>query len=256
MASRGRSTRDATETSAFTRGSTSCAPLGLCDWGWQAGANAVQSNFFGDQAFAPRSADRNQFFVTGGLFRRTMDWGFQWGVTYDWLHDAYYAKTDLKQIRSDTSFVFPGGVHELGYFGAYGMGGTNFVLVNRQLKYFVFMEPTDIFAFYYGRNFTGGGDGRAWLGFSGNGDGIAGAELRVPLGTSWALENRINYLIPKQGRGAGGSVQESWGVTIQLVCYPGQIARAIGKHPYRPMLSVADNTLFMTDTFVPPPSPL
>jgi hypothetical protein len=231
------------------------APLGFWDWGWQAGLAAYHSNFFGDQALGDHSSVRNQFFVTGGIFRRTRTWGFQWGVTYDWLHDEYYAKTDLKQIRSDTSFVFPGGKRELGYFGAYGTGGTDFVLINRELQYYIFQEPTDIFAFYYRRYFEGGGDGRVWIGWSGNGDGVVGAEVRVPMGKDWALENRLNYLVPKHG-GAEGEIRESWAVTIQLVWYPISLARCVRHHPFRPMLNVADDTLFMTDTFVPPPRPL
>ncbi len=227
------------------------APLGVFDWGWQLGAQAVQSNFSSGQAVDGSSSRRNQFFVTGGLFKRAREWGFQWGVTYDWLHDAYYAKADLKQIRSDTSFLFPGGVHEVGYFGAYGTGGTDFVLLSREAKYLVFMEPTDIFALYYRRYFSGGGDGRLWLGLSGRGDGIVGGEIRVPMGTNWELENRFNYLIPKRGIGVNGTTQESWGVTIDLVFYLGHPARCERYHPYRPMLNVADNTLFMTDTFVP-----
>jgi hypothetical protein len=236
----------------FHEGFNFGAPLGFWDWGWQFGVEGVHSNFFGDRTFDDHSSVRNQFFFTGGLFRRARSWGCQWGVTYDWLHDDYYARTDLKQIRSDTSFVFPGGKREIGYFGAYGTGGTDFVLINRQLKYFIFMEPTDIFAFYYRRYFDGGGDGRFWLGWSGNGDGVLGGEIRVPMGKSWALENRINYLVPKHG----DTVQESWSVTIQLVWYPGQSARCVRHHPFRPVLNVADNTLFMTDTFVPPPRPL
>ena len=40
----------------------------------------------------------------------------------------------------------------------------NWVLLDRQLKNYVYMESTDIFAFYYRRYFDGGGDGRIWLG--------------------------------------------------------------------------------------------
>ncbi len=235
----------------FHEGFNFGAPLGIFDWGWQIGAEATQSNFSGDDAVDPRSADRNQFFVTGGIFKRARDWGFQWGVVYDWLHDDYYVKADMKQIRSDTSFLFPGGVHEIGYFGAYGMGAGNWVLLDRPLNNYIYMESTDVFALYYRRYFDGGGDGRIWLGFSGRGDGLLGGEIRVPMGKSWELENRFNYLIPKQGSGTAGELQESWGVTIDLVFYVGHPARCERYHPYRPMLNVADNTLFMTDTFVP-----
>ncbi len=234
----------------FHEGVNFGAPLGIFDWGWQIGAEAAQSNFSGDDAVDPRSADRNQFFVTGGLFKRARDWGFQWGVVYDWVHDDYYVKADMKQIRSDTSFLFPGGVHEIGYFGAYGMGSGNWVLLDRPLNNFLVMETTDIFAFYYRRYFDGG-DGRIWLGFSGRGDGVLGGEIRVPMGKNWELENRFNYLIPKQGSGTAAEIQESWGVTIDLVFYVGHPARCERYHPYRPMLNVADNTLFMTNTFVP-----
>ena len=235
----------------FHEGFNFGAPLGIFDWGWQIGAEATQSNFSGDDAVDPRSADRNQFFVTGGIFKRAHEWGFQWGVVYDWLHDDYYVQTDMKQIRSDTSFLFPGGMHEIGYFGAYGTGGGNWVLLDRQLQYFIYMEPTDVFALYYRRYFDGGGDGRIWLGLSGRGDGILGGEIRVPMGKNWELENRFNYLIPKQGGGTSAEIQESWGVTIDLVFYVGHPARCERYHPYRPMLNVADNTLFMTGTFVP-----
>ena len=228
-------------------------PLGIFDWGWQIGAEVAESNLTGSETTNQSSDNRTQFFVTGGLFRRSRDWGFQWGVVYDWLHDDYYATADLKQIRSDTSFIFPGRVHEIGYFGAYGTGTGNWVLLDRPTQNFIFLEPTDVFAFYYRRYFDGGGDGRIWLGWSGDGDGVVGGEIRVPMGKSWELQNRFDYLIPKQGNGSGAINNESWAVTIDLVIYLGHPARCERWHPYRPMLNVADNTLFMTKTFVPPP---
>jgi hypothetical protein len=227
------------------------APLGIFDWGWQIGAEATQSNLTGANSSDPESQNRNQFFVTGGIFKRAREWGCQWGVVYDWLHDVYFLKADLKQIRSDSSFLFPGGVHEVGYFGAYGTGGQNYVLLDRNVKYFIYMEPTDVFALYYRRYFDGGGDGRIWLGWTGNGAGVLGGEIRVPMGKSWELQNRFNYLIPKQGNGGGAESQESWGVSLNLVWYIGHPAGCERYHPYRPFLNVADNTLFMTDTFVP-----
>ena len=140
---------------------------------------------------------------------------------------------------------------KLAILGPMGRVARNWVLLDRQLKNFIYMEPTDVFALYYRRYFDGGGDGRIWLGLSGRGDGLLGGEIRVPMGKSWELENRFNYLIPKQGSGTGAEIQESWGVTIDLVFYVGHPARCERYHPYRPMLNVADNTLFMTDTFVP-----
>ena len=189
--------------SAFTKVSTTVPRWASFNGAGKSAARSCESNFTGDQADgAYGSKIAISVFLTGGIFKRVKDWGFQWGVTYDFLHDVYFANVDLKQIRSDSSFLFPGGVHEIGYFGAYGMGSGNYVLLDRQAKYFIVMETTDVFAFYYRRYFTGGGDGRFWLGWSGRGDGIVGAELRVPMGTSFELANRFNYLVPKQGTGS------------------------------------------------------
>ena len=57
----------------------------------------------------------------------------------------------------------------------------------------------------------------------------------------------MSYLIPKQGRGDVAETRESWGLTIQLVWYPGQNAKCQQKNPFRALLPVADNSLFMVD---------
>lgn len=231
----------------------------LVDWplvwlghtGVQAGVNAVHSNFSGDQAAGMiHSSDRNQFFFTGGIFHRSLEGGYQNGIVFDLLYDNYYTTATLRQIRSDSSLVLPGGKREIGYFGAYGTGGRNYVLLDRRS---IFMEPADVFALYYRRYFEVGGDGRVWIGYTGRGDGVVGAELRAPLGHQWALENRFNYLIPKHSGTTEGAIRESWALTIELVWYPGQPARCVRCSPYRPMLSVADNALFMTNTFITGP---
>jgi len=221
------------------------APLGG-PWGWgcQVGFAAVQSNFSGDQTTGPpRRADRDQFFFSAGIFHRALNGGLQWGVTFDLLRDTYYAKADLTQIRHEIGYVFPNGRGEIGYWGAYGAADDEIVLNGRSMS----LEPTDLFAGYYRRRFEGGGEGRLWGGFTGNGDGLLGADLRVPLGRSWAIQNRFNYLIPNEGRGAAGQREESWALSIDLVWYIGQPARNAQNSPYRPLLNVADNSVFMFD---------
>ncbi len=157
-------------------------------------------------------------------------------------HDNYYDKTDLKQVRTETSFSRRGN-WQVGYWGAYGVDEADFRVNPNAIR----LKPTDQFAFFYRRYFQHGGDGRIWAGFSGDGDGILGAEAQVPLGHGWALENRINYLIPKQGRGAIGMAEESWSLSIRVVWYLGQPSRCALESPYRPLFNVADNTMFMTD---------
>jgi len=211
--------------------------------GYQIGANFVQSNFSGAPTITVgdynlRAAFRRQTFLTAGLFRRAECCGFQGGVAFDYLHDEYYQQADLKQIRSETGFVINDS-YEIGYYGAYGVG-TDRVLDGK-------LDPTDMFALYVRRYFDNGGEGRIWGGATGNGDGLLGADLWVPLGKGFAIENRINYMIPKEGTGSTAQPRESWGLTIQLVWYPGQNASCMKQNPFRALFNVADNSLFMVD---------
>ncbi len=222
----------------FHEGVNFGAPLGgPWGFGYQLGLAAVHSNFTGAGDNDLAGQDRNQIFFTGGIFRRQCV-GWNWGAVFDYLSDSYYTNVDLKQIRSETSWRFPTG-GELGYWGAYGVGNDR--VIDGQL------DPTDLFAFYYRRHFQRGGDGRIWAGFSGHGDGLVGADIRVPIGHGWALENSINYLAPKSPRSDEGSQRESWGVNIQLVWYLGQPAQCALKSPFRPLFGVADNGSFMAD---------
>jgi len=217
-------------------------------FGYQFGLNVVHSNFSGDQALFLRGAGRDQLFFTAGLFRRNPQGGWQWGAAFDLLHDSYYETANLSQVRSETSYIFSGGMREVGYFGMYGTGRDRMARVNNlQIEF----EPTDLFAFFYRRHFSGGGNGRIWAGFTGGGDGLIGGDFHVPLGTGrWSLVNRFNYLAPRQGTGQGGLTEESWGVSIQLLWYPGQPARLAERSRFRPLFDVADNTLFMVDRAV------
>ena len=144
-------------------------------------------------------------------------------MVFDYMSDSYYygyynngQQAHLKQIRSEASFIGPHG-HEIGYTGSYAIGGHQ--VANLQL------DPTDVFALFYRRQFEGGGSGRFLAGATGHGDGIVGAEVLVPLGNRWAIENRFTYLIPKQGRGTEGQLTENWALNISLVWYLGQSAK-------------------------------
>jgi hypothetical protein len=181
--------------------------------------------------------------LTGGLFHRAVGSGWQSGVAFDYLHDNYYPLADLKVIRSETSYVL-NQWHEIGYWGAYAVGGGPIDITARLTT---FLEPNDLFHVFYRRHFTGGGQGRIWLGVSGRSDLLFGADCTVPLGTDWALENNFGYLLPQQGLGAAGQDREVWAVSIQLVWYPGRASRSIFDDPWQPVLNVADNSVFMVN---------
>ncbi len=214
--------------------------------GYQIGANFVQSDFSGASVVTANGLSlnapfRREYFATAGIFRRACGRGFQWGVAYDFLHDIYYANANLQQVRSESAYVLDD-TYEIGYYGAYGVGTDQDRVITPGK-----LDPTDMFVLFVRRNFENGGDGRLWAGATGNGDGLLGADLWVPLGQGFALENRINYMIPKQGRGETADSRESWGLIIQLVWYPGQNAKCQQKNPYRPIFNVADNSLFMVN---------
>lgn len=219
--------------------------------GYQVGANFVQSDFSGaplmtipdinNNVNVVRAAYRRQYFATAGIFQRADGCGFQWGIAYDYLHDVYYQNSNLQQIRSETSYVLDD-TYTIGYYGAYGVGTD----VDRAASGFKLL-PTDMFVLFVQRTFENGGDGRVWIGATGNGDGLLGANIWVPLGHGFALENRINYMIPGSHTADSTQVRESWGLLAQLVWYPGQNARCQQQNPYRAMFNVADNSLFMVD---------
>jgi len=232
----------------FHEGCNFGGPLGD-PWGigYQIGFQAVHSNFSGSQTFGPfRASDRTQIFLTTGLFRRQLSNGFQWAVAFDYLHDSYHGSADLRQLRSETSLVL-NCIHELGFWGAYALADDRFSFnFDRQgQESFLDIEPNDIYAFFYRRHFSGGGQGRIWAGFSGQGDGLIGADGTVPLGTNWALQNSFIYLVPKHGNTIEGHRDETWSVTINLVWYPGRAANMIFCDPFYPVLPVADNTQFL-----------
>lgn len=215
-------------------------------FGAQIGLNATFSNFSG-AAFT--DTDRQQLFVTGGLFRR-VDWGLQGGLVIDYLSDRWYTDTDLAQVRGEASWVFPC-THELGVWFATDIQD------DTQLSIFSGTTPsvsetwasTDLYAFFYRHRFAGdlGASARFFAGFSGDSDGLIGGDLRIPLSCDWALETGFAYLIPEEattGAVGGGHEHESWNVAMTLVWYPG-CRSAFGTDYYRPLFNVANNGSFM-----------
>lgn len=235
----------------FHEGLNLGGPLGdPWGFGYQLGTQAVHSDFSGFDinaigATQSGSNSRQQIFFSGGIFRRAQGHGFQSGVVFDYVHDSYYDKADLQQIRSESALVLPNGVSELGYWGAYGINRQRFQVIHSDPASLLTFRPNDIFAAFYRRHFSGGGQGRLWAGATGAGQAIVGGEATVPLGTSWALENNFVYVIPKTSAGNGGLREETWSVMINLVWYPGRAARTVFRDPFQPLFGVGDNSAFL-----------
>jgi len=219
-------------------------PLGV-----QIGYRGVSSNYSG-ASFSEDS--RDQSFITAGVFRR-VDWGLQGGAVVDILSDKwYYDDLSLTQVRGELSWVFPQ-CHELGAFFTAGtktsvLASTTWIN-GQQTTLIEEYEPTDLVGFFYRRRFeaVGGGYGRAFGGFTGEGGGLIGADFNLPLTASWALKTNVTYLIPKDGNNRVAYLDEAWNVGLTLVWYPGR-RKAVGNDYFRPLLDVADN-----GTFIPRP---
>jgi hypothetical protein len=221
-------------------------PCSAGSLGAQIGVNAAFSNFSGG-SFTEQ--DRNQIFVTGGLFRR-VDWGLQGGLVVDYQTDRWYTDTDLAQVRGEVSWMFPC-THELGFWFTADTNDDTQISTFSGTTSSVSetWRATNLYAFFYRHRFGGddGATGRFYAGFSGESDGLIGGDLRLPLNCDWALETGFTYLVPEQaatGSSGGGHEFESWNVGVSLVWYPG-CRKAFGNDYYRPLFNVANNGSFM-----------
>jgi hypothetical protein len=214
--------------------------------GMQLGARAVHSNLSGAEF---TGGERNQVFVTAGGFRR-VDWGLQGGVVLDYLHEDWYLDANLLQLRGELSWVYPC-QHELGFWFTANTQHDNVVstlTVNNQTTTSnERLQATDLYAFFYRHRLAGGGaSGRVFAGFTGESDGLLGAETLVPINDCWSLQSGFTYLVPEESSSANGHVEESWNFGLSVVWRPGGGANSGGGY-YRPLFDVAHNGNFMVD---------
>lgn len=212
--------------------------------GAQIGLQATQNNFSGAEF---TDEDRSQLFLTAGLFRR-VDWGLQGGVVLDYLWDDWYANANMAQLRGEASWVYPC-LHEIGFwFSASTEEDTQLSTFSNGTTATETFESTDLYAFFYRHHFDAleGAQARVFAGWTGDSDGLIGADLNLPLSCDWALRAGFAYLIPEQGTGqiGRGHAEESWNLAMSLVWYPGARS-AIGNDYYRPLFNVANNGSFM-----------
>jgi hypothetical protein len=223
----------------------------------QLGVNWTQSNFSGS-FFTPDS--RNQIFLTTGLFRR-VDWGFQGGLVFDYLHDEWDYSADLAQLRGELSWLCPGasscGSNEIGFWFTAGVNNSNNLIVRqpvfasdgsvRVVSTNATLAVNELYAFFFRRHFANGGQGRLFGGFTGNSQGLVGGDAQMPINPNWSL--RSNFIFVTSGNGNAttdpGFARESWNVGISLVWTP--CPRGLGGANYnRPLFNVADNGSFLT----------
>jgi hypothetical protein len=214
----------------------------------QFGALWTQSNYDGSLL---TEDERNQIFVTAGLFRR-VDWGLQAGIVFDYLHDEWDYELDLAQVRGEVGWRYCG-CHEVGFRFSVGSNDDSGVfniladdegdIVLQQVQGRV--EVNDLFAFYYRRQFTCGGEGRLFGGFTNNHQGLVGGDARLPLNPWWSLAADFLYVAPADDSSVPGFAEETWNVSIGVVWTP--FAKpGCGPNYCRPLFDVANNGTFAT----------
>ena len=224
-------------------------PLGIpTEIGWQAGLRLTQSNLSGS-TFTLES--RHQLFATLGLFHR-VDRGLQWALAADWLHEDWYFEADLMQVRGEASWKVEC-EREFGIAFAMGSRATTAVPEFHPTTVAFPTEPwqaTDWYVGFYRMRFGSceANTVRAFAGFTGQSDGLLGADSIMQINERWAVQSGFTFLIPAESSGWGanaGHVQESWNVAIGLVWTPG--CSTVERSYYTPLLNVADNGAFFVD---------
>ncbi len=214
-------------------------PSLLCgQMGSQLGARFVHSRLDGSAA---GSDQRQQLFLTGGLFRR-VDYGVQGGLVVDYLHDDWIYKADLLQLRGELSYLLSP-CHELGFrfTDSQQIDDTTYQVRGSSVSYGVRINALDTYRGFYRFRFSEQARGQAELqaGWTKDSGAILGMTLNTPLQNQIGLSTTATYLIPPRDA-SPGYASEGWNIGLALVWTPGR-KFGLARDYYRPLFDVADN---------------
>ncbi|HET6881841.1 MAG TPA: DUF6666 family protein [Pirellulales bacterium] len=217
--------------------------LGIGSWGlgYQVGATFLQSDLNGNVVNGLQTKNRDQQFLTAGLFRRAHDgYGLQGGFVYDYMHDNFWTKYSVAQLRAELSYLTFAG-HEFGFWGAFSIHDGHDIVGGSPLGF----QTIDMFNGFYRYTFDNGAQGRVWVGGTDTKQGVIGSDFRLPLSNRIDLWGWYNYLVPGQS-GFVGLNNQGWNLTLNLVWYPGRKCDGIHNTPFRALFAPADNNWLIT----------
>jgi len=209
--------------------------------GYQIGAQVTHSDLSGTQVNGVFDDDpRSQAFLSAGLFRRGDQFNrLQMGVVADWLRDEYLIDVNLTQVRAEMSyFLTPR--NEVGFAGAFNAKADSGRVVTTQEEW----APVEQYNVFWRHRFSTTSEGRLMAGTTGEGDGLFGGETMVAISPRFALQGAFLYLNPGGGTTDAVSL-ESWGISMNMIWYPGQSGFRSIQSLYRPLFNVADNSTFL-----------
>ena len=207
--------------------------------GYQIGIAGFQGNFGGNSSpLGGPDGDRDQFFVTAGVFRRNAFRGFQGGVVWDYMRDNYFQSLDANSVRAELSFrVNP--QFDFGYNGLFNTGKSDYV-IDAGGNAGEFQLATTHIGFLRW-TFINGANARVGGGATDDGDGIVNTALTVPISPRLALDTQCFGLFPKEKEDVWGMRNNAWGLGLQLVWYPGRGSYDALQGQYNPVHNVAGN---------------
>ena len=206
----------------------------------QVGIRSSVSEFEGD-FFS--TDNRDQLFVTAGVFRR-VDYGIQAGIVFDYLHEEWFAETDLAQVRGDIAWVYPGGT-ALGFRFSVGTeDDLTSGIINGVPFDNLFAQVNDNYRFYYRMSSNNTGHVDFFAGWSDFDDAVLGVDVDTPVCGCLGLQAGFTYFLPEDSNPTfPTSTQDAWNVYVGFALRP-QGPLWYGNYD-RPLFNVADNGTFV-----------
>lgn len=205
----------------------------------QFGMRSVQTNFSGNEF---TDANRDQLFITAGLYRR-VDYGLQAGLVVDVLAEEFFTESDIAQLRGEVSWAYPNG-GALGFRFTSSQQSDSSQGVFDGTSFSNFASTTeDHYRFFLRKIVDCGGFEEIYAGWTANDHFAVGADFDIPVAQYMAIQaGAVLYLSDLQ---APDSNLGTTRIDDAFNLYVGFAFRPQGAAWYRsydrPLLPVADN---------------
>jgi hypothetical protein len=241
----------------FTEGLNWSAPVSVqyCTLSAQLGFRAVHSNLKGNFAHEIGLTEKNrrtQYFVTAGLFKRSLSSPIQAGVAFDHFEDNFYGKINLTQIRLEFSFRTFSNL-EYGFFGGFGLesdSSTSIDIRENYLRYGTLannyrykIQAQKYYTLFVRKYFAIGNLAEFRIGATEHGNVLIGANGEFPINDRVSLNGSFAAMIPN---GKNGWNHETWDLSAGIIIYFRGGAMTKSCNENRPMFDVAQNGSFLT----------
>ena len=209
----------------------------------QFGLRSVQTNFSG-ASFT--EANRDQLFVTAGLYRR-VDYGLQAGLVVDVLAEEFYTESDIAQLRGEVSWAYPNG-GAIGFRFTSSQQDDSSSGIFNGTSFSNFNSTTDEnYRFFLRKILPTGGWEEIFAGWTTNDHFAIGADFDIPVSEFIALEaGAVLYLSDLEdpaGNLGNTRIDDSFNLYVGFAFRPQ--GRSYYRSYDRPLLPVADNGTFI-----------